>query len=66
MKFFVDTSVIIDYLRGKEKAIQLLDSVEGDLTSSFMCLAELYEGVYRSVNREKHELLINNYFGSLS
>lgn len=65
MSYFVETSVIIDFLRGKKKAVVLLDTIEGDIVSSFVCLAELYEGVYRSPNRTKHEELINTYFKSL-
>ncbi len=64
--YFVETSVIVDFLRGDKKSIKLLDGLEGDVTSSFVCMAELYEGVHRSSNKEKLENYVLTYFKSLS
>jgi len=66
MKYFVETSAIIDFLRGDQKVIKLLGALEGDVTSSFVCMAELYEGMYRSGNRIKLENYVLTYFKSLS
>lgn len=66
MKYFVETSVIIDFLRGNNQAVKSLGDLEGDVTSSFVCLAELYEGVYRSTNKGKLESHILTYFKGLS
>lgn len=63
--YFLDTSVIIDYLRGKENSINLVDNLEGELTSSYFCLAELFEGIYRSKNKEKAKEIIINFFSGL-
>jgi len=63
--YFLDTSVIIDYLRGKENIVDLLDNLDGELTSSYFCLAELFEGVYRSKNKEKTKEIIIHFFSGL-
>lgn len=64
--YLLDTSVIIDYLRGKPEVVDLLDNIEGDLYSSYICLAELYEGVYRVRNADKMEQVVIKFFASLS
>lgn len=63
--YFLDTSVIIDYLRGKEEVINLVDSLKGRLVSSYICLSELYEGVFRSKNKNV-EATILEFFSGLS
>lgn len=64
--YLIDTSVIIDYLKGKEQAITLIDSLDGELTSSYLCLAELYKGIYRVTDKEKLEEAVKTYFSSLT
>lgn len=64
--YLVDTSVIIDYLRGKEDMVTLLNTIEGELFSSYICLAELYEGVYRVRNTEEMGRVVINFFTTLS
>lgn len=66
ISYLLDTSVIIDYLRGKQDVVDLLDNIEGDLYSSYICLAELYEGVYRGSNTNKVEQVVIKFFASLS
>ena len=64
--YFVETSVIIDYLKNKQHAVQLIDSLHGDVTSSYICLAELYEGIFRMTsNKELQEKAVNRFFNSL-
>lgn len=63
--YLIETSVIIDYLKGKEDAKTLVDSVKGNLTSSFFCLAELYEGIRRVKEQKAHEQTALVYFQSL-
>ena len=65
MAYFVETSIIIDYLRGKQAAVDWLDGLEGDLVSSYVCLAELYEGVYRVRNRVHAAQAVQQFFASL-
>lgn len=65
-RYFIETSVIIAYLRGRPEAVELLDSLEGELTSSFVCLAELYEGIYRVREKALAEKGVKNFFAGLS
>jgi len=45
--YLLDTSVIIEYLRGNKDWVERLNGLEGEITSSYVCLAELYEGITR-------------------
>lgn len=64
--YLVDTSIIISYLQGKTDIVNLLNSTEGELTSSYICLAELYEGISRVKNKSKTEKSVMDFFRSLS
>ena len=64
-KYLLDTSVIIDYLRGRKETVLYINNLEGELTSSFICLAELYEGIYRSQNPKKVEEGVKEFFAGL-
>ena len=64
--YLLDTSVIINYLQGKENIVRLLNNIEGELVSSCVCLAELYEGVYRVKNKSEIEETVTKFFNSLS
>lgn len=63
--YLIETSVIIDYLKGKEEARALIKSLKGNLTSSYFCLAELYEGISRVKEQKAHEQTALVYFQSL-
>lgn len=63
--YFIETSVIINYLKGKNSSVSLLDSLEGNLASSYICLAELFEGLYRVTNRKVQEDAVRTFFVSL-
>jgi len=62
----IDSSVIIDYLRGKKETVDLIENIEGDLTSSYICLAELFEGIYRVKDRKHAKDITLRFFASLS
>jgi len=64
--YLLDTSVIIDYLRGKDETVNLVNSLDGDITSSYISLAELYEGIHRVKNNSEIESKIINFFASLA
>lgn len=64
--FFLDTSVMINYFREKAGFEELIDSLDGNLTSGYFCFAELFEGVYRSPNREKHKKIILHFMKGLN
>lgn len=63
--YFLDTSVIIDYLRGKEDVVNLINNLKGKLVSSYICLSELYEGIYRSKNKNAESTVLE-FFSGLS
>lgn len=65
-RYFVETSAIIDYLRGREKMVEFINHLEGEIVSSFVCLAELYEGIFRVKKNQKAELGVLNFFAGLS
>jgi tRNA(fMet)-specific endonuclease VapC len=63
--YFLDTSIIIDFLRGKERVVNLVNNLDGKIVSSYLCLAELFEGVY-SLNNVKIESVILRFFSGLN
>ena len=63
--YLLDTSVLLDFLKGKRHAVEILQNLKGKLTSSVVCLAELYDGIYRSHNKEQQEKLILEFFNNL-
>ena len=64
--YLLDTSIIISYLQGKNDIVKLLNNIEGELTSSYVCLAELYEEIIRVRNRLEAEKSVTDFFKSLS
>lgn len=64
--YLIDTSVIINYLRDKGSATEIINKLEGELSSSYICLAELYEGIYRVREKEKAEKAVLDFFTGLN
>jgi predicted nucleic acid-binding protein len=44
-RVLIDTDVLIEYLRGREKAIEYLEGLDSDLSISVISVAELFAGV---------------------
>lgn len=65
-RYFIETSVIIDYLKGEKSTVEMVDKLEGELTSSYICLSELYEGIYRVVDKDRLEKAVLTFFSSMS
>ena len=65
-RYFLETSAIVGYLRGKREFIDRIDNLSGELTSSFVCLAELYEGIFRVKLRDETERAVLDFFSGLS
>lgn len=63
--YFIETSVIVDFLRGKEKAVFAIKNLEGELVSSYFCLAELCEGVSLVKNKRRAEQSVIDFFSEL-
>lgn len=66
MRYLIETSVIIDYIRGKREVVSLVDGLEGELSSSYVCLAELYEGIFRVQEKKRAERAVLEFFSSMS
>ncbi|OGG02156.1 hypothetical protein A2W14_06520 [Candidatus Gottesmanbacteria bacterium RBG_16_37_8] len=66
-KYFLDTSIIIPYIRGKKEVIEFIDNLKGELISSYVCLAEIYEGIfsYKNQNKESAEKNLMIFFRGL-
>lgn len=65
-KYLLDTSVIIAYLRGKKDIVDTIDNLSSELTSSYVCLSELYEGIYRVKEKQEAEKAVLSFFQGLS
>ena len=56
MTILVDTDWVVDYLKAKQTAVDLLDSlVTEGLAISLITYGEIYEGVYYGHNPRQHE-----------
>jgi tRNA(fMet)-specific endonuclease VapC len=56
MSYLADTDWVIDYLKGREPAVTLLDSlVHKGLSISLITYGEIYEGIYYRRDPERHE-----------
>ena len=52
--YLLDTDILIEYLRGRQKAIQYLESLKGELVISVISVAELAAGL--KDEDEEHQL----------
>ena len=67
MKYLLDTSWVINYLRGEERVVKKLLSLrEEGLATSIITLAELYEGVFRSINPVLAEESLKDFLTGIS
>jgi tRNA(fMet)-specific endonuclease VapC len=56
MRYLIDSDWIVDYLKGRAPAQQLLESLLPDgIAISIITYAEIYEGVYHGTDRKRHE-----------
>jgi predicted nucleic acid-binding protein len=44
-RLLIDTDVLIEYLRGREKGLEYLEDLDADLSISVISVAELFSGV---------------------
>jgi predicted nucleic acid-binding protein len=51
--YLIDTDVIIEYLRGSDKAIKFLEELEGLLNISVISVAELFSGLKGDEEEQK-------------
>lgn len=55
--YLIDSSVIIEYTKGNRTVVDLLDNIKVDLCSSYIVMAELYEGIFRSKNEVEKNII---------
>lgn len=61
--YFLETSIIIDYLRGKGDVVNTIDQLNGKFVSSYICLSELYEGIHRSKSKRAESSILKFFSG---
>lgn len=62
LRYLVDTDWVIHYLNGNPNIVgKLLELRDHGLALSVVSLAELYEGVYFSVDPERNEHALHNF-----
>lgn len=70
MGYLLDTSIIIDYLRNKKEIVNYVDNIEEEVFSSYICVSELYIGVFRDNEpfraEEKLQIYLKGLNGVLS
>ena len=67
MTYLVDTTWIIEYLRGNHEIVQRLDSLkEEGLAVAIISVAELYEGVYRSSDPSGNESRLRDFLSGVT
>lgn len=67
MKYLLDTNWAIHYLRGEERVVKKLLSLrEEGLAMSIITLAELYEGIFRSINPGLAEESLKDFLTGIS
>ncbi len=56
MTYLVDSDWVADYLKGRQQAVQLLDSLFRDgMAISIITFAEIYEGIYYGSDPKRNE-----------
>jgi len=67
MKYLIDTDWVINHLRGAQRVTGKLEELAASgLALSVVSLAELYEGIYRSVNPDKAEKSLNVFLTAVT
>jgi len=63
--YFLDSSIIVECIRGNRLIQELVINLKGYTSSSYVCLSELFEGVYRGENKQEREKELINFFEGL-
>ena len=62
----IDSDCIIDFLRGKKEAINIIEKYKDELVTTELNIFEVFIGLYRKKElREKEEEITKNFFESL-
>lgn len=60
-RLLIDTDVLIEYLRGRDEAVEYLESLTSDLYLSVISVAELFAGVKNDEEGKSLELLLQAF-----
>jgi tRNA(fMet)-specific endonuclease VapC len=67
MKYLLDTTWIVEYLRGNQGVIAKVQELQGEgLAVSIISVAELYEGVFRSNNPSANEQALQDLLSAVT
>ena len=58
MSWLLDTSIVVDYLRGRDEAVSYVEARQRALRISVMAVAELYHGLRGDGERQHLEALL--------
>ncbi len=64
-EYFLDTSIVIDYIRGKKEISRFVNELKGKLYINYIVIAELSEGIYRVKDSKKMENGIDNFVNGM-
>lgn len=65
-QYFLDTNIIIGYTAGNPEILELVRGLDGERVSNYVCLAELYEGVYRRRDPAQERKIVELFYESLN
>lgn len=63
--YFLDTSVVIDCIRGKKETSKVVSELNASLYINYIVIAELSEGIYRLGNSKKTEAGIDAFISGM-
>ncbi len=67
MKYVLDTTWIIEYLRGNEHVVRRVQGLQEEgLGVSIVSVAELFEGVFRSNRPRENEQALQDFIGGVT
>ena len=67
MKYLLDTTWIVEYLRGNPETISRIQELQEEgLAVSIISMAELYEGVFRSNQPEANEEALKDFVSAVT
>lgn len=63
--YFLDTSIVIDCLRGNKKTSNFINSLKASLYINYIVIAELSEGIYRVKDSKLMEAGVDTFIGGV-
>ncbi|MEK7550542.1 MAG: type II toxin-antitoxin system VapC family toxin [Patescibacteria group bacterium] len=63
--YFLDTSVVIDCIRGKKETVKFISDLKASLYINYIVIAELSEGIYRVKDSKSIEVGIDAFINGM-